>query len=721
MKENMEIDTHEITGHLKDIDRVTLEQVSGTEQEMLWDELVRSYHYLGYQKMIGQRIKYLVRSGERVIGAISYNRPAQRVAARDTYIGWTEAKRQELLKYVVSNNRYLILPWVQVRYLASHVLAQSLKRVQKDWENRFGVRPVLAETFIDISQYRGTCYKAANWIYVGETKGFGKVGNRYVYHGNQKAVYLYELEHGWRRKLDLPIQSTHSRLTPSQIRQQEGRRMLLGKPDWDERILASCGLDEQVVAGLGDDLTDYLQAFFDSCVNSKQADLLAVYVKGLFSDLDRKSIEPIALRYSDKTGVRNLQMFFNQGKVSQESLLAIHQANVIELLGEADGMANVDGSDFPKKGKHSVGVARQHCGILGKTDNCQAGVFAGYSSSQGYALLDRRLYVPKKWFGEDYRKRYLQCGVPDDLTFKTKNELALDMLKDCRDRGAPFRWIGCDSAFGADRDFLAGLPADCYYFADVRENQLVFPEWPEMILPEQQRGRRPRYPRPSISPVRVSSIAQDETIPWETTCLGEGSKGPIYTRTKRLRIVRTEINQGGNKCIRPIDEVWLYIREYENGRIKYSFSNAPADIAQTELDRAATMRWPIEQCFNECKSHLGMDHYESRSWNAWHLHMLLVIIAHFFTMRLRHRFKTDQPILTMPMTKCLIDASLQNSLSCIRHAIRLVQYHLKRNFIAYRSHRKTRIQNLKDQLLLLPEYLHEEIRDFNVVYGCLAL
>ena len=168
VKENMKKDMHEITGYLKDIKPVVLEPVTTAEQETLWDELVRTYHYLGYQKMIGQRIKYLIKSGEQVIGAISYNRAAKQVAAREAYIGWSNEGKKEQLKYVICNNRFLILPWVRVRYLASHVLSLSLKQVQKDWESRFGIRPKLAETFVDIRQYRGTCYKAAKWIYTGE-------------------------------------------------------------------------------------------------------------------------------------------------------------------------------------------------------------------------------------------------------------------------------------------------------------------------------------------------------------------------------------------------------------------------------------------------------------------------------------------------------------------------------------------------------------------------
>ncbi len=358
-------------------------------------------------------------------------------------------------------------------------------------------------------------------------------------------------------------------------------------------------------------------------------------------------------------------------------------------------MANVDGSDFPKKGTNTVGVARQHCGILGKTENCQAGVFAGYSSSRGYAILDRRLYVPQKWFEFEYAKRREQCGVPEDVIFKTKNELALEMLKQLEANGVPFKWIGCDSAFGSDREFLANLPGGCYYFADIKENQLVFMEIPQMTIPEKQngRGRRHLYPKPSINPISVKNISENPDIPWETTCMGEGSKGPIITQTKCLRIVRTTIGQGGVKCVAPLDEVWLYIRRYENGRIKYSFCNAPVDIARKELDRAATMRWPIEQCFNECKSYLGMDYYESRSWNAWHLHMVLIMIAQLFTLKLRRKFKMDTPVLSMPMSKKLIGVSLTKNMEFIMEAFKDVVYYLKRYAVAYQSHRRKKLVN----------------------------
>lgn len=148
-------------------------------------------------------------------------------------------------------------------------------------------------------------------------------------------------------------------------------------------------------------------------------------------------------------------MFFKNSTFDDEKILAIYREQLAALIGDENGMINVDGSDFPKKGNNSVGVAHQHFGILGKTDNCQAGVFVGYSSIKGYGLVDRRLYMPQVWFTEDYTGLRKQCAVPEDLVFKTKNQLATEMLQAVAASGRfPFRWVGCDAAFGCDRTFL---------------------------------------------------------------------------------------------------------------------------------------------------------------------------------------------------------------------------------------------------------------------------
>lgn len=198
------------------------------------------------------------------------------------------------------------------------------------------------------------------------------------------------------------------------------------------------------------------------------------------------------------------------------------------------------------------------------------------------------------------------------------------------------QWIGCDAAYGNDHAFLDGLhlPEQVWYFAATNCKELVFLEQPQECIPPGSGGRRRKHPPLSPSPVRVESIAQDPEIPWEWVTLAEGSKGPIQAQKKQIRCVSCRADRNRN-YVEPGPEIWLYLRKYEDGRIKYFVSNAPGEIEPEELDRAATLRWPIEQSFEECKSYLGMGHYECRSYTGWKRHMQFVMIAHLFTTQIK--------------------------------------------------------------------------------------
>ncbi len=624
-----------LVGKLKEYLPVEITIVNKTEQEPLWDYMVRNYHYLGFEKMIGPRIKYLVLHQGNPIAALSYKSAFFKVAARDNYIGWNAQQKNLYLKHVINNNRFLILPWVRIKNLASHLLSRTLKMLQRDWPERFDAEPYLVETFVD-ERYSGTCYQAANWLYLGKTRGFAKEGRSFVYHGRRKDIYIYIYE---KRKLKYLISSTPCHRTLKSKRERV-LNMMLHTPNWDPGILEQVGINEDEILKLGEYLEQYL-AIYQPCYSRKdQRKHGETFVKGLLSSLERKSIEPIALENVGPKGVRPLQIFFKHSPVDDEMMLNIYQQRLASCIATSDGMINVDASDFVKKGKSSVGVYRQYCGAMGKVENCQSGVFVGYAGKKGYGLVDRKLYIPEAWFGDDYAELRHECEVPEDLTFKTKIELALEMITKTAKSGLfPVRWIGCDSFFGREKEFLSSLPEGYYYFADVPENTLVWLEEPEVSIPEYSgRGPRPEKPKPATAPIPLSQIARDENIPWQQKVLGEGARGPVITHVKVLRVVEAQKNSG---CYLPYREVWLYIRAYENGRIKYSFSNAPADMGVEELNKAAMMRWPIEQCFEECKSYLGMKDYETRSWNAWHRHMLYVFIAHLFVTELRMRFKKN--------------------------------------------------------------------------------
>ncbi|MCR4437078.1 MAG: IS701 family transposase [Eubacteriales bacterium] len=410
--------------------------------------------------------------------------------------------------------------------------------------------------------------------------------------------------------------------------------MQLAKPDWNPKLLDEVGLGVDQVSELGDMLDDFLAPFRDCYLRSDQRQNGEVFVKGLLSDLDRKSIEPIALRYEES--VREMQLFMREAPFDDVKMAQTYKETLSSRVNDPEGMLSVDSTEFVKKGKHSVGVSRQHCGRLGKTENCQSGVFIGYASEKGYGLVSYRLFMPEKWFTKEYEPLRQKCCVPDDVTFKTKPEMAAEMLNEVIYCGLyQAKWIGCNSLFGASKTFLDSLPKECYYFADIHAPTLVWREKPEVALPEfSGRGRHPTRLKPSFPPVQVSQIATDDSIPWERVILAEGSQGPIIADVKVLRVIECRDNLPGN-------EVWLYIRRFSDGKLKFFLSNAPADIPKAELHRAATLRWPIEQCFQECKSYLGMGHCEARSWTAWYRYILFVLIAHLFILEVRQRFKKN--------------------------------------------------------------------------------
>lgn len=184
---------------------IFLEPVVDDAQRRLWRELVGRYHYLGHAVPFGAHLRYLVevaRPKRQVVGCVQLSSPAWRMAARDRWIGWSDAVRRRGLSRVVNNSRFLILPWVEVRYLASAVLSRLAREFPARWEATYGVEPVLLESLVDVARYSGTCYRAANWIEVGRTRGRGRMDREHRRHGAcPKKVFLYPLVKGAREML----------------------------------------------------------------------------------------------------------------------------------------------------------------------------------------------------------------------------------------------------------------------------------------------------------------------------------------------------------------------------------------------------------------------------------------------------------------------------------------------------------------------------------------
>jgi hypothetical protein len=180
-----------------------LNRVITKEQRDQWYELVDRYHYLGYQVPFGAQVRYFIESqdGKR-LGCLQFSSPAWKMAPRDRWIGWNQEQRAGNLQKIINNSRFLILPWVPVKNLASTILARACRMVPRDWEQQYGVRPVLVETLVDTSRYRGTCYQAANWIHLGTTSGRGRQDRDHVREGKApKAIYVVPLTSRFREAL----------------------------------------------------------------------------------------------------------------------------------------------------------------------------------------------------------------------------------------------------------------------------------------------------------------------------------------------------------------------------------------------------------------------------------------------------------------------------------------------------------------------------------------
>jgi SRSO17 transposase len=429
------------------------------------------------------------------------------------------------------------------------------------------------------------------------------------------------------------------------------------------------------LAGVVEELGAYHAQFAPLFTRREQRGWAEVYLRGLLTaEVPRKNVEAMVLRLfgaglaAERT-VRALQQFVGEGAWDDTAILATHRSLVAETLGEADGVFIIDGSEIPKQGTHSVGVARQWCGATGKKDNCQAGVFVGYASRHGYTLLDRRLYLPARWFADDHRDLWQRCRIPAETAFHTKHEIAAELVEKVVHEGhLPGRWVVCDEGYGdapalLDRMAEVGL----WYLAEVPTDTMVWPlgepdgttrrARPQTWVPTQTSSRKGPVPaRERLHPdspakVRVDAVAaQIPAANWRRYRILEGSKGPLVADFVAFRAVAVRDKLPG-------PEVWVLIRRTVSGSAdeptdKFYLSNAPADIPLAELVRVCGMRWPIERCFEEAKSELGLDHYELRFWPGWHHHMTLVLLAHHFLVRLQRRLSPREggpkPVGTSP-------------------------------------------------------------------------
>jgi SRSO17 transposase len=407
----------------------------------------------------------------------------------------------------------------------------------------------------------------------------------------------------------------------------------------DEFTIPTFDIVPRDVEGFMDELWEFQSAFHDCFTRSEPRAHFFDYMVGQFSQLARKSIEPMALHVEGGT-IRGLQRFISDVRWDEEQMLWNYHQLVAEAMGEPEGVLMFDETGFVKKGKDSVGVARQYCGPLGKVENCQVGVFAGYASRQGYALVDKRLFLPEVWFTEAYAARRAKCRVPQELSFQSKPQLAATMLQTIVRGGLlPFKYVVADCLYGQSPDFLdavdacvgvttfVAIPADtrCWLQRPRTEDKTY-------IYKGAARSKRVVV-APHSAPSSVAAVAASLPMSsWYQRTVSEGTKGPITYAFARQRVTLCKDGL-------PDRPVWLVIKRTLGGELAYSYyiSNAPASTSLRTFVWLSGLRWAVEQCFEEGKTELGMAHYEVRKYPGWHHHMLTTMLAHFFLWHLKLR------------------------------------------------------------------------------------
>jgi SRSO17 transposase len=358
------------------------------------------------------------------------------------------------------------------------------------------------------------------------------------------------------------------------------------------------------------------------------------YLRGLLvQQTDRRNAENLAEAVTGATP-RALQRLLTEAPWPAEPVITALQAYLAPRLADPVGVLVVDDTGFAKQGRHSVGVARQYSGTLGKVGNCQIGVFLGYVAPRGHALVDMRLYLPRAW--ADDRPRRERAGVPADVTYRTKAELALAMLRRAGARGhLAGRWVTGDEGYGAVPSFRDGLDeGDWWYVLEVPSTTPVFVAPAAVAVPAWSgRGRKPTKPRlvgdaPRPQPVRAVAAALPEAA-WRPLTVAEGAQGPRAYQFVGRRVWESRDGLPGRAG-------WLVLRRNLDGsEPKYYLSNAPATAPLATLGRVGAWRWPIETLFQADKGETGLDEYEVRGWRGWQHHIALALLAGAFRLTLK--------------------------------------------------------------------------------------
>lgn len=405
-------------------------------------------------------------------------------------------------------------------------------------------------------------------------------------------------------------------------------------------------MDAQQIRQLKPMLRDYLSEFDDCFARKDTRGHLSKYVEGQLSDLERKSVEPMALKVG--VPVRTLQEFLSQHRWDTGRLRDRLQQLVVRDHTERHSIGLIDETSFVKKGDKTPGVQRQHCGAVGKQENCIVTVHLGYAVADFHCLVDADLFLPESW-SED-RDRCREAGVPDDVVYRPKSEIALELYDRAAANGIAFEWLTFDEWYGAKPQFLRALDGRGQKFVgEVHKHYIAWVDPPRTTEHPYRRGGRgrgrkvPRLVSRSRPPQHVEDLLKYHPAlrdqAWEKWRVKDGEKGPLIWEVK-------------HSLVYPKDENGLPGLPYHlvvarnvlhPDEVKYFISNAPPETKVAALLLVAFSRWRVERCFEDQKGEVGLDHYEGRRWLGLQRHLAITAVSYLFLARAHDRLRGEKP------------------------------------------------------------------------------
>lgn len=440
-----------------------------------------------------------------------------------------------------------------------------------------------------------------------------------------------------------------------------------------------------------------------------------VYIRGLLSNLKRKNAEAIAMAFTklkndsevSEKDVVALQGFvtaspWEAGEVQKEIQAVFSEELAPTCESWPLGVVGViDESGFTKQGTESVGVAHQYCGRYGKTMNCQVGVFLVGVTPLGSALLDHQLFLPESWIEDHVRRDKTQ--VPPDQTYQSKPQIAAEMIRRTHDAGhIRLSWIIGDKLYGSSGPLIDQLDRQHQrYMFQVKPNRTVWVEDPgnrmSTTLGTKRRRRLGVTRHPSVRSMKELANELPANA-WQRLQLRDGAKGPLVYDFARRRVWLARKGKHSTP-------VWVVFPRSLNAQeeMRYHISNAGEDVAIEEMALAIGSRWRVEELFKDAKGQLGMSDYETRAWRSWHHHMSLVALAHLYVTLTKLEVGRDIPEFTLNTAVRVLQASFARKTLTQDNAINVIEYHMRCNQKARKSHRKSRQnegENGKPKVLL---------------------